>query len=517
MRCNAQRDVRNALSRDSRLTSVVGRELGFPSYLTDDTVQSEIVLLDPIPLLDVNAGGRSSSSSSSSSSGTITQSQLRNDEDEYEYDEEYDDDDLDEAGGRSSRAALAASIAWPVVGYAVDVYMPAYRLVVEADGPSHWCRGTGEGTNRPLGRTVLKHRLLREAGYLLVSVPLHWTSTTAGAAAGNSSGWDSNDDESDGFHSRGAVATAWTGDQHAWKQEDLAGAESRSWPSQPSKNLSGRLLELILTASEETRGLGERRWDVAKQAHEMAFLTGETESVKPPSASSTAAAGQRRRPSRQNVSTGGGSIFLKGRQKQQQRKQQQQQQRHDGSPGGQRRDGASSGARHTSNSQQQQKRNGSAKQQARSKEEKARLAAARKLKERQQTASSNRQGRHQPPHRPTQRRQQQQRREQQSTAAGTSRRTGGGGAKRQQQQTGTGTGSGSGSPIAKLPLNPYDVLGVAPGATRREIKRAFRALSLRYHPDKNSEPGAAARFAELGSAAEQLLSQKQKQKQKQNR
>ena len=509
--------MRNALSRDSRLTSVVGRELGFPSYLTDDTVQSEIVLLDPIPLLDVNAGGRSSSSSSSSS-GTITQSQLRNDEDEYEYDEEYDDDDLDEAGGRSSRAALAASIAWPVVGYAVDVYMPAYRLVVEADGPSHWCRGTGEGTNRPLGRTVLKHRLLREAGYLLVSVPLHWTSTTAGAAAGNSSGWDSNDDESDGFHSRGAVATAWTGDQHAWKQEDLAGAESRSWPSQPSKNLSGRLLELILTASEETRGLGERRWDVAKQAHEMAFLTGETESVKNPSASSTAAAGQRRRPSRQNVSTGGGSIFLKGRQKQQQRKQQQQQQQpHDGSPGGQRRDGASSGARHTSNSQQQQKRNGSAKQQARSKEEKARLAAARKLKERQQTASSNRQGRHQPPHRPTQRRQQQQRREQQSTAAGTSRRTGGGGAKRQQQQTGTGTGSGSGSPIAKLPLNPYDVLGVAPGATRREIKRAFRALSLRYHPDKNSEPGAAARFAELGSAAEQLLSQKQKQKQKQNR
>ena len=60
-------------------------------------------------------------------------------------------------------------------------------------------------------------------------------------------------------------------------------------------------------------------------------------------------------------------------------------------------------------------------------------------------------------------------------------------------------------PEVKLPLNPHDVLGVAPEATRQEIKRAFRVLSLRYHPDRNNDPGAATRFAELGAAAEQLL------------
>ena len=33
--------------------------------------------------------------------------------------------------------------------------------------------------------------------------------------------------------------------------------------------------------------------------------------------------------------------------------------------------------------------------------------------------------------------------------------------------------------------NPYDVLGVSPGATDEEIKKAYRALSRKYHPDAN--------------------------------
>ena len=33
--------------------------------------------------------------------------------------------------------------------------------------------------------------------------------------------------------------------------------------------------------------------------------------------------------------------------------------------------------------------------------------------------------------------------------------------------------------------NLYDILGVKKDATQEEIKKAFRKLSLKYHPDRN--------------------------------
>jgi len=50
----------------------------------------------------------------------------------------------------------------------------------------------------------------------------------------------------------------------------------------------------------------------------------------------------------------------------------------------------------------------------------------------------------------------------------------------------------------------YKVLGVSRKATVKEIKKAYRQLSLQYHPDKNKDPGAADKFAEISRAYEVL-------------
>lgn len=46
----------------------------------------------------------------------------------------------------------------------------------------------------------------------------------------------------------------------------------------------------------------------------------------------------------------------------------------------------------------------------------------------------------------------------------------------------------------------YDVLGVPCDADNAAIKRAFRKLALKYHPDRNKEAGAADRFKEIAEA-----------------
>ena len=50
----------------------------------------------------------------------------------------------------------------------------------------------------------------------------------------------------------------------------------------------------------------------------------------------------------------------------------------------------------------------------------------------------------------------------------------------------------------------YKILEVAKNAKQAEIKKAYRKLSLKYHPDKNNAPDAAAKFAEVSAAYDTL-------------
>ncbi|WP_374721703.1 molecular chaperone DnaJ [Peribacillus tepidiphilus] len=55
----------------------------------------------------------------------------------------------------------------------------------------------------------------------------------------------------------------------------------------------------------------------------------------------------------------------------------------------------------------------------------------------------------------------------------------------------------------------YEVLGLSKGASKEEIKKAYRRLSKKYHPDINKEPDAADKFKEIKEAYE-VLSDDQK-------
>lgn len=61
--------------------------------------------------------------------------------------------------------------------------------------------------------------------------------------------------------------------------------------------------------------------------------------------------------------------------------------------------------------------------------------------------------------------------------------------------------------------NPYDTLGVKKDASTEEIKKAYRNLALKYHPDKNPDnPDAENRFKEI-SAAYDILGDANKRQQ----
>lgn len=50
----------------------------------------------------------------------------------------------------------------------------------------------------------------------------------------------------------------------------------------------------------------------------------------------------------------------------------------------------------------------------------------------------------------------------------------------------------------------YQIMGIPRDATQDDIKRAYRKLARKYHPDVSKEPEAEARFKEIGEAYEVL-------------
>ncbi|KAM7273845.1 hypothetical protein ACFE04_028509 [Oxalis oulophora] len=54
-------------------------------------------------------------------------------------------------------------------------------------------------------------------------------------------------------------------------------------------------------------------------------------------------------------------------------------------------------------------------------------------------------------------------------------------------------------------FEPFSILGLEPGVSDSEIKKAYRRLSIQYHPDKNPDPEAHKYFIEFISKAYQAL------------
>ncbi|MGZ7044191.1 MAG: DnaJ domain-containing protein, partial [Methanobacterium sp.] len=57
----------------------------------------------------------------------------------------------------------------------------------------------------------------------------------------------------------------------------------------------------------------------------------------------------------------------------------------------------------------------------------------------------------------------------------------------------------------------YEVLGVEKGSDKKEIKKAYRKLAMKHHPDVSDDPESAEKFKEISEAYAVLSDEEKKQ------
>ena len=62
-------------------------------------------------------------------------------------------------------------------------------------------------------------------------------------------------------------------------------------------------------------------------------------------------------------------------------------------------------------------------------------------------------------------------------------------------------------------MSPYDVLGIAHNCSQEDIKKSYRKLSMKFHPDKNpGDENATAKFQEITQAYSEIDTPEKRQK-----